>query len=205
MSMPAAAQTPAARTVEPSMEEILASIRKIIADDQKALERKLDAQGAAAPVEPLLAPAAPDNDDAGEGMLDLAALARLEPEPVIEPFVAAVPVAPPVIEKPEPVLAQPAPQPVPAEPERLFDLPPLRPAAAGVLPRGLLSDENAGAASASFQSLAHTVFSQNARTLDDLVKEMLKPMLSAWLNENLPSLVERLVRAEIERVARGGQ
>ena len=55
----------------------------------------------------------------------------------------------------------------------------------------------------AFTSLAHTVLSQNARTLDDLVKEMLRPMLKAWLDDNLPGMVERLVRAEIERVSRG--
>jgi cell pole-organizing protein PopZ len=55
----------------------------------------------------------------------------------------------------------------------------------------------------AFTSLAHTVLTQNARTLDDLVKDMLRPMLKAWLDDNLPSLVERLVRAEIERVSRG--
>ena len=44
---------------------------------------------------------------------------------------------------------------------------------------------------------------QNARTLEDLVREMLRPMLKTWLDDNLPGLVERLVRAEIERVARG--
>jgi cell pole-organizing protein PopZ len=47
------------------------------------------------------------------------------------------------------------------------------------------------------------VLSQNARTLDDLVKDMLRPMLKSWLDDNLPGLVERLVRAEIERVSRG--
>ena len=44
---------------------------------------------------------------------------------------------------------------------------------------------------------------KNARTLEDLVKEMLRPMLKSWLDDNLPSLVERIVRAEIERVSRG--
>jgi cell pole-organizing protein PopZ len=39
--------------------------------------------------------------------------------------------------------------------------------------------------------------------VDELVREMLRPMLKAWLDDNLPSLVERLVRAEIERVSRG--
>ena len=43
----------------------------------------------------------------------------------------------------------------------------------------------------------------NARTLEDLVKEMLRPMLKTWLDDNLPGMVERIVRAEIERVSRG--
>ena len=56
---------------------------------------------------------------------------------------------------------------------------------------------------AAFNTLAHTVLSNNARTLEDLVKEMLRPMLKSWLDDNLPSLVERIVKAEIERVSRG--
>jgi cell pole-organizing protein PopZ len=67
----------------------------------------------------------------------------------------------------------------------------------------LLSRTASVAVDSAFASLAHTVLSQNARTLDDLVKEMLRPMLKSWLDDNLPSLVERLVRAEIERVSRG--
>ena len=51
--------------------------------------------------------------------------------------------------------------------------------------------------------LAQTVLVQNAGTLEDLVREMLRPMLKAWLDDNLPGMVERLVRAEIERVSRG--
>jgi cell pole-organizing protein PopZ len=47
------------------------------------------------------------------------------------------------------------------------------------------------------------VLVQNARTLEDLVREMLRPMLKSWLDDNLPGMVERLVRAEIERVSRG--
>ena len=53
------------------------------------------------------------------------------------------------------------------------------------------------------QFARHTVLGNNARTLEDLVKEMLRPMLKAWLDDNLPSMVERIVRAEIERVSRG--
>ena len=67
----------------------------------------------------------------------------------------------------------------------------------------LMSNITTAAVDSAFSSLAHTVLSRNARTLDDLVKDMLRPMLKSWLDDNLPSLVERLVRAEIERVSRG--
>jgi cell pole-organizing protein PopZ len=67
----------------------------------------------------------------------------------------------------------------------------------------LLSPRTTAAVDLAFNTLAQTVLVQNSRTLDDLVREMLKPMLKAWLDDNLPNLVERLVRAEIERVSRG--
>ncbi|WP_349629113.1 DUF2497 domain-containing protein [Stappia sp. WLB 29] len=67
----------------------------------------------------------------------------------------------------------------------------------------LLSPDANQAVQAAFHNLAGTILSNNARTLEDLVKEMLRPMLKGWLDENLPPLVERLVRQEIERVSRG--
>jgi cell pole-organizing protein PopZ len=67
----------------------------------------------------------------------------------------------------------------------------------------LLGAESGAAVASAFSSLAHTILQQNARTLDDLVEEMLRPMLKGWLDDNLPGIVERLVRAEIERVSRG--
>jgi uncharacterized protein len=67
----------------------------------------------------------------------------------------------------------------------------------------LMSAATTAAVNSAFGSLAHTVLVQNAKTLEDLVKEMLRPMLKAWLDDNLPVLVERMVRAEIERVSRG--
>lgn len=67
----------------------------------------------------------------------------------------------------------------------------------------VLSATTAKAVESAFNSLATTVLSNNARTLEDLVKEMLRPMLKSWLDDNLPTLVERIVKAEIERVARG--
>jgi uncharacterized protein len=39
-------------------------------------------------------------------------------------------------------------------------------------------------------------------SLEDLVKETLRPMLKSWLDDNLPGLVESIVRAEIERISR---
>ena len=49
-------------------------------------------------------------------------------------------------------------------------------------------------------ALAQTVLLENARTLQDLVREMLRPMLKSWLDDNLPTVVKRLVLAEIERI-----
>ncbi|MGC1641576.1 MAG: DUF2497 domain-containing protein, partial [Pseudolabrys sp.] len=71
------------------------------------------------------------------------------------------------------------------------------------LDRALISNETIAAVDSAFNTLAHTIIGQNARTLEDLVKEMLRPMLKSWLDDNLPSMVERIVRAEIERVSRG--
>jgi cell pole-organizing protein PopZ len=67
----------------------------------------------------------------------------------------------------------------------------------------ILSRSTVSAVESAFNSLALTVLSNNARTLEDLVKEMLRPMLKSWLDDNLPGLVERIVKTEIERVSRG--
>jgi cell pole-organizing protein PopZ len=104
--------------------------------------------------------------------------------------------------RPEPARPEPA-GPEPARPER-----PAAPAAARAVPQAtgeaaLLSPRTTAAVDMAFNTLAHTVLVQNSRTLDELVREMLKPMLKAWLDDNLPNMVERLVRAEIERVSRG--
>jgi len=84
----------------------------------------------------------------------------------------------------------------PPPPPRQFASPPMPDA-------GLISGATAAAVDSAFNTLAATVIGQNARTLEDLVKEMLRPMLKSWLDDNLPSLVDRIVRAEIERVSRG--
>ena len=69
----------------------------------------------------------------------------------------------------------------------------------------LVSSATTASVGQAFNILSHTIMSQNAHTLEDLVREMLRPMLKAWLDDNLPPLVERLVRTEIERVARGSR
>ncbi|WDZ78159.1 PopZ family protein [Ensifer adhaerens] len=55
----------------------------------------------------------------------------------------------------------------------------------------------------SFDNLALAVDQGARRSFDEIAQEMLRPMLQEWLDDNLPTLVERLVREEIERVARG--
>lgn len=67
----------------------------------------------------------------------------------------------------------------------------------------LLSREADAAVSGAFRDLATSVLTGSGRTIDDVVEDLLRPMLRDWLDDNLPSLVERLVREEIERVARG--
>ena len=67
----------------------------------------------------------------------------------------------------------------------------------------LVSNEVEGRISSSFDQLAEAVRADQLARMDDTVREMLRPMLSDWLEDNLPSIVERMVREEIERVARG--
>jgi cell pole-organizing protein PopZ len=56
---------------------------------------------------------------------------------------------------------------------------------------------------ASFQELSQAMLAGNSRKLDEVVEDLLRPMLRQWLEGNLPQMVERLVREEIERVSRG--
>jgi uncharacterized protein len=223
--------TQPAKSQEPSMEEILASIRRIIADD----DASKSAQRVAEPPKPAPRPAAAPPPPAR---------AQLEPEPEPEPSAPEIEAE----ELPEPVASMPEPEddqasdildltesmaapafdeapavpPMPAEPAQFrkidgfsdvgfADAETPRPAmpklnASGLRSggeNGLLSSATSAAVDSAFNTLAQTVLVQNARTLEDLVREMLRPMLKAWLDDNLPGMVERLVRAEIERVARG--
>ncbi|MCR9122668.1 MAG: DUF2497 domain-containing protein [Phyllobacteriaceae bacterium] len=67
----------------------------------------------------------------------------------------------------------------------------------------LISSEVSRSVETSFSALSETLKAQAGRDLEQMTEQMLRPMLSEWLDDNLPSMVERLVRAEIERIARG--
>jgi uncharacterized protein len=244
--------TQPAKVQEPSMEEILASIRRIIADDEAkpaAVEKAPPAAAAPPAAKPAPAPAARTQADsppppaapappkaaapappppapqaAANSQDDIDALlngldeattpeeirpAAPEPEPEPEPDVLeltdemALPEPPPqpVFRKVEPPddleFTETAPKAALREPS--FELPPPSPMDSAPM----MSRSTVSAVESAFNSLAHTVLSNNARTLEDLVKEMLRPMLKSWLDDNLPGLVERIVKAEIERVSRG--
>ncbi|MER8547393.1 PopZ family protein [Mesorhizobium sp. M0684] len=77
------------------------------------------------------------------------------------------------------------------------EAPSLRPA--------ILSEHAGRQVAAAFGELSDAFASRSKKTFDEMAEEMLRPMLQDWLDNNLPTLVERLVREEIERVARGAQ
>ena len=237
------------------MEEILASIRRIISDD----EAKPAAGAAAAP-----APAAPPKTEVPKAEMSRPAVAParpamtgIPPSKIAPARPAPAPAPPPVAKnsqaeidammasfdapaapakaapEPEPeedvfelteqmAIPEPAPQPVfnKIEPDDdlefaetpVAEIPAPRPAPPRSFEREpvretpvqqIMSGSTVSAVESAFNALQNTVLSNNARTLEDLVKEMLRPMLKSWLDDNLPNLVERIVKAEIERVSRG--
>jgi uncharacterized protein len=203
-----------AKLQEPSMEEILASIRRIIADDDAAKPpppEPAHAPPPAAAAAPLRTPppAPPPPRPAP----------RPEPPASPAPASADAPVeelASDVLDLTEamagpPPLAATGFQTIDGQPDVVFEesdpeLEISEPARGQLhvrTDRPLMSAATSAAVDSAFNTLAHTVLVQNARTLEDLVREMLQPLLKTWLDDNLPGLVERLVRAEIERVSRG--
>jgi cell pole-organizing protein PopZ len=149
---------------DPSMEDILASIRRILSEDEAPA-------GGAKPPAP-----EPPGETSGDGVLVLDP-AMMVPDPAHE--------------------ADPLPEPPPAA------VPP--PSVPETTPT-LVAPEAAAAAASSVSSLMRTLAQRNLQvhgggpTIEDIVREELRPLLKAWLDANLPSLVERLVRTEIERV-----
>lgn len=222
--------TQPAKAQEPSMEEILASIRRIIADDDAGKAARAPEPPAPKPAPPPVAvvasrptppppPPEPEPDSVEEDVEAMVAEIEAEPQAVAAPPASPVPPAPDVLDLTEAMAAPPPPPAGPGfrtidgasdvvfadrvpEPAVRFVEEP-QPAASAMAEGTLLSASTRAAVDSAFHSLAHTVLGQNARTLEDLVKEMLRPMLKTWLDDNLPSMVERIVRAEIERVSRG--
>jgi cell pole-organizing protein PopZ len=192
------------------MEEILASIRRIIADDEPANETTESRQDNVATARESAAQAPPRPSAAPSHA------APMSPPPRIAPADAAASTPPMTEAEIDSMLAhlRGTPRQPPAgsarteaaaasEPAPTLDAP-----RAASEERGLLSAATTAAVDAAFDALARTALARtaqarNGRTLEEVVSELLRPMLKAWLDENLPEMVERLVRAEIERVSRG--
>lgn len=171
------------------MEEILASIRRIISED--------DAPAAAAEGEP--APAA--TEPVAE--VPHAPEPELEPEPaddVLELTERVEPAAQTVGD----LEVTPRPAPVPAaEPPPPAPAPAPAPVGARQEEERLVSDPSAYAAASAFSQLSAAIAMPPAgRTLEDVVRELLRPLLKAWLDENLPRIVESKVAEEVERISR---
>ena len=187
------------------MEEILASIRRIISDDE--------ARGTAKPQtrEPQPRPisnvshlfAEPFVAQPAKNVVELPIEHEAiddEPSAITEAFAQAMEAPEPPDDyaqfRPEP------PKPTVVAPEPIASTKPAL--TAGARPASPLMSARADAAvTSAFTQLADTIFSGKSRTIDNLVEDMLRPMLKTWLDNNLPPLVERMVREEIERVSRG--
>ncbi len=187
---------------DPSMEDILASIRRILSEDEGGATVPDPAAPAShTPVAHVSAatgttPAAPVHDSGEVLALDAS-------------MMVAEPAAPPPSSPPEPVahgVAAPhhvpplAAEPVSAEPEPAR--PPRRSGA-----ESLVAPEAMSAAASAMGPLLRKIASDRSQavyrggpTLEDIVREEMRPLLKQWLDANLPATVERLVRAEIERV-----
>ena len=183
---------PPAGGQDQSMDDILASIRRILNEDEAAAE--------AAEVAEVAQPEAPTAE---------------EPEAPPPPRAPAPEFAPPPIApSPPPPAARSGPEPLDLTSDMLVT-PPNQAASA---PRmgmddvsGLIAPAAAAAAAASVGSLLRAVSSERGSqvyrggpSIEDVVREEIRPILKDWLDHHLPPLVERLVRAEIERVVNRG-
>jgi cell pole-organizing protein PopZ len=189
---------------ESSMEEILASIRKIISEDEAKLPTpKLEASLVRPPTRPSVRPS--------NNVSPL-----FTEEPVLRgPFQANDPLPGAEAEEREPIaekaddwshlhrpyrrldiVAEPRPE------EAAPTVSAIRKESASLPSAPLLSARADAAVASAFNHLASSILSSNSHSVEQMAEEMMRPMLKAWLDENLPPLVERLVREEIERVSR---
>jgi cell pole-organizing protein PopZ len=185
------------------MEEILASIRQIISEDLASVaagESHAAAEGTAA------------WDDADD-VLILRERAPPEASPFAPP--PADHVGAPVESAAEPPIKPPAADPDPVVPDdREWEAGEGRSLAlAPSAEPAVMAHETAAVVAASFERLAFVVentpppppfsVSQGGATLEDITREILTPVLKAWLDENLPAIVRARVDEEVERIARG--
>ena len=186
------------------MEEILASIRRIIADDQVLpLSRSPSPSGRPLPPERQQdAEAYEDYDDANSILRS----SRNEPQaPSHDHFRrdlrenAPQRVARPAFRPDLEPVQRAEPEPPARYPEPLVMRDELMEQVTGAL----VSPGPDASVSSSFNALATTMLLQNNGMVEESVREILRPMLKTWLDDNLPGIVERLVRLEIERMARG--
>ena len=179
---------------EPSIEEILESIRQIISEDGSE-EEKVAAKPA-----PTAAPQKPQPQPAK-------VMQQQPPKPPAKPAENILDLTDKVVPEEEPV----------AEPEvtiELEDIPerPPQPQKTAAVSSGddLLSDAAVDAASAAMSKLMSTNIAVESHdpsrigsvTLEDMVREMMRPLVKTWLDRNLPGIIERMVQREIEKVSR---
>ncbi|MFC3030261.1 MULTISPECIES: DUF2497 domain-containing protein [Roseomonadaceae] len=178
------------------MDDILASIRRILNEDEAQEGQQ---QGGAAEPEPL---------DLTEAMLVAAPppppeppVVAEEPEPEPEPQPEPEEIAAPVVPAP------PLPPPVISAPVAVPPMAEVPPAAPAPSLDSLIAPAVAAATTATLASLLRSVAQERnapvhrgGPSIEDVVREELRPLLKAWLDQHLPPLVERLVRVEIERV-----
>lgn len=195
---------------EPSMEEILASIRRIISDDddQSKTEETQVAPDPAEPDEPIeeqeleQAPSSTDvvapavepevDDDDDDEVLDLTDMDVADPEPLFEQQAYQAPVS--QVAAPEP----PPPSPPPA-PQHDLDKLVSTPQASETI------DEFTKLGNKLYEDVRELPIGNGAVTLEELTRELVRPMLKEWLDQHLPITVERLVREEIERLVMQSQ
>jgi cell pole-organizing protein PopZ len=183
------------------MEEILASIRRILNDDDVAAAPAAEEPAAEAPAE-------------DEDVLVLDDSMMVAESDALPEVAAAAPAAEPVAFDPpvkSPMLTAAPAQPARPEPDARASFPAPDPWDQPALTPDLLAPEAAAAAASSVGTLVRTLAAGRATqvygggpTLEDMVRAELRPLLKQWLNEHLPPMVERLVRVEIERVVGRG-
>ena len=184
------------------MEEILASIRRIISEDSEPGKQPAAVQATAATKEAeVLELTNIVHDDGTVGRIDTPAETPPQPRRRASPTARAP--EPEPVRAPEPRVSRRA-----APPERpMRNDPDLDMVDKDDRDGGILSSQATSAITNAFGALARErdVSVGGGASLEELVTQMMRPMLAAWLEEHLPEIVERVVQQEVERAARTGR